>query len=177
MSKLSIAGICLTGAIAIVQLIYWYPILPDPLPVHFDGAGRPDRMGSRAGMVGLNVGLQLLFLVGFPVLGLLLPKFPDASINLPKKDYWLDESRRESTLDYFKSYLAWIGIATSWLMITLFHLTAMVAIQARTSISPEFWIVMVGYLVLVLGSCLVIWLRFNNVDASRLRAIESVDQP
>jgi serine/threonine-protein kinase len=35
----------------------------------------------------------------------------DASINLPKKEYWLAPERRAETFAYFESFCAWYGCA------------------------------------------------------------------
>lgn len=163
MNKLRLAAVVFTGLVAILQLVIWFPQLPDPMPIHFDGAGRPDRMGSRAFLLILNVGLQGVFLLGFPVLARFLGRLPNELINMPQKDYWLDPSRRAATLMFLKGILIWNGIAAGWLMIAIFQLTALVATKALDSVSPAVWMVMAVYLLFVFGSCLYLGVRFYRI--------------
>lgn len=165
-----------TALIAIVQITFWFNQLPDPMPSHFNGAGKVDGTMSKSGFMVMNVGLQAMFLIGFPLLSMLMKRMPDSMLNIPNKEYWLTPDRREQTLDTNGQFLNTIGWLSGWLMISLFHLTAQVAVGTRNTINPEFYFVLGIFLVAVLGGCGRLYWIFRipnngtesqpNIDAS-----------
>jgi hypothetical protein len=101
-------------------------------------------------------------LVLFPVLGAFLKVIPNSMINVPNRDYWLAPERRDSTLLFNSTFLVAIGWQTSWLLILLFHLTCMVAVKNKTTITPEFNYVMAGYLLVVFGEVVYLYYKFRR---------------
>ena len=65
----------------------------------------------------------LIFLNGvFAALAALLPRLPDAMINLPRPDYWLAPERRADTLRGLQDWLLRFGAGTLMLVTLLFQL-------------------------------------------------------
>jgi hypothetical protein len=90
--------------------------LPDRIATHFQFSGEPDGWASRTGYAST-------ILVGAAFTGIVtagafaLPtRFPDSMINLPNKEYWLAEGRRERTLNR----LVTLGLCIACLTVALF---------------------------------------------------------
>lgn len=131
----SMVGVTICAVIA--QVVYWYGQLPDPMPSHFNAAGQVDDEMGKFSFFAMMLGIHVLFLIGFPLIGSLLRRMPDSLINMPNKDYWLAPERREATLAKTAGIMTMMGWMTSWLMMGITHLTAMVAVDARQTINPE----------------------------------------
>lgn len=157
-----------TGLLAIAQLGYWYNVLPDVVPSHFDSQGNIDSEMGKTAFTALFVGMHLMFLVGFPLIGNALRRVPDSMINVPNKEYWLAPERRSQTIEFNRQMLTFFGYLTSWLMMGCFHLTAIVATTDRTSIEPEFIWILGIYLAIVFGFLGFIMFRFRSPEKSQL---------
>ena len=153
--------IVVTICVCIVQMASWYGDLPDPIASHFDANGEVDGMMGKNGFYILMGLVNLIFLVGFPILGLIIRQLPDSMINLPNKEYWLAPDRRSKTFSTSSQFLVGIGWISGWLMIGIFHLTAEVSIGNRQSISPEFYYIMAVYLAAVIGGTIFLCLKFR----------------
>ena len=163
----------LTAVVAIYQLATWFGPLPGIVPSHFDAQGNADDEMGKGLFVGLFVMLHAVFLVGFPLLGVLIKKLPASMINIPNREYWLAPERRESTVDYSTQFLWLMGWLSSWLMIGLFQLTALVAIGNRQTIEPEF-IWMIGlYLATVAVMTATLCFRFRLPAEAKLQPVEN----
>ena len=152
-SKLNWFVWALTIVVATIHLVWWYPQLPDIVPAHFNGSGQVDSEMTKSGFCLLIAGIQLMTLVGLPLLGSILKQLPDSLVNMPNREYWLAPERREASLAVNYQML----LATAWLtgvlMMVIFELSAQVAMKRRTGIHPEMWIALAVYLVLVFGMC------------------------
>ena len=95
----------------VVQALYYYPLMPEPMASHFGGEGKPNGWSSRATFFGLLAGVQLLFLFIFIGIPRLVGVLPNSLINLPHKDYWLAPERRKKSLDMMGDWLGWFGVA------------------------------------------------------------------
>jgi uncharacterized membrane protein len=86
------------GAVLLMQ--HYYPLMPDSMALHFDGAGRLKGYQSCDGFFLLS-GVMLLLVVGlFGGIGLLFRVMPTRWYNLPNHDYWLSLERRALTIDF-----------------------------------------------------------------------------
>lgn len=151
----------ITVIICVVQMIVWYPHLPDPIPSHFDAQGQVDGEMGKTPYFLLIGGVELLFLIGIPLLAMGLKFIPDELINIPNKEYWLAPERRDATIGTSLQFLQAIGWMSGWLMIGIFHLTSEVAIGLRGSINPEFYWIMGLYLAAVFGGTVWLMLKFR----------------
>jgi hypothetical protein len=85
-----------------------------------------------------------------------LKHLPNSIINLPNKEYWLANERRDVALATTGQYLIAMGWMSAWLMIGIFHLTAEVATGVRDSVNPEVYWILGIYLVILTAA--TIWL-------------------
>ena len=108
------------------------------MPSHFDSNGDVNGTMGKSAFVGFNVLLQCLFLLGFPLLGKMLNRMPESTINIPNSGYWLAPERKEETMSKLSGLLIACGWLSGMLLIVMFHLTALVAVESRRGINPEF---------------------------------------
>jgi uncharacterized membrane protein len=94
---------------AAVQGIYYHRHLPPLLGSHFLRDGGANAWASHAQFFTVElvvIGVAALVAFGIPRI---ISLFPPQLINLPHKDYWLAPERREQTLAYLQSQMAWFG--------------------------------------------------------------------
>ena len=88
----------LTLLLYVVVLVVGWLHAPERVPIHFDGAGRADRFGSRTGAgllftgVGAGIGLLLGGLATFA------DRLPGRLFNVPNKAWWTSTPKREREL-------------------------------------------------------------------------------
>ncbi len=105
------------AALAVVWTlaIAWWPTLPARIPLHFDGAVRPDRWGPRSQWFLLpTIATLAIGLVGIIVGGLpsLIRHYPGL-VNTPRKKQWLalDAEARIRCMQPMRWLLAGTGLA------------------------------------------------------------------
>lgn len=106
----------------ILQILYYYPLMPGTMASHFNTAGKANGWMGREGFFLLSFGTLVLFVFIFLILPRLLRHFPDSLINLPNKDHWLAPERRAATFDRIRGRIMWVGSATALFMLVLFQL-------------------------------------------------------
>jgi uncharacterized membrane protein len=137
-----------------IQIAYFYPLLPDTMASHFDGAGRPNGWMSKGGFMGLYVGLLALMAANFLVLPVFLERLPVWLINLPNKSYWLAPERREQAWAKIQAYLLAFGNAAVALMLVVFQLAMLANLSESRVLSPAIWILLAAFAAFVAG-CLI----------------------
>jgi uncharacterized membrane protein len=138
------AILLLLAAAGIVQILHYYPSMPERMASHFDGSGRPNGFQSRDAFFALSAAMMATTVVMFGGLGPLFRRIPSKWFNLPNRDYWLAPERREATIEHMSSQLEWLGAATLALYLWVIQ---MVVATNRTS---EPWLDS-GSMFLVLG--------------------------
>jgi uncharacterized membrane protein len=113
------------------QWVRFYPLLPERMASHFSYDGTPNGWQPKEGfflVMLLVVGLTFLF-------AFLVPRFiaarPDNRINLPHKDYWLAAARREETVRFIATQMAWSGCGI------LFIILLGTFLAIRANLSPD----------------------------------------
>ncbi|MGH9335094.1 MAG: DUF1648 domain-containing protein, partial [Vicinamibacteria bacterium] len=154
--RLSRVVLLLVAGAGVLQLLYYYPRVPDEVASHFDGRGNPDGYQSRDGFFGMSAAMLVLAVGLFGGLGAIFRRIPSKWFNLPHRDYWLAPERREETLDFITGQLEWYGAAT----LLLFLFVVQMAVEAN--FGPERRLD-AGSIWLVLG----LYLLFNGIWLTR----------
>lgn len=157
--KISQAVIVALLAVAAVQFVYYYPLLPTTIASHFAASGAPDSWQPKSVFFALFAFVYLLFAGIYYWLPHLILTLPTAFINLPNKAYWLAPRRRAATADWVADNLSWLGVG----MLALIIATGQLAINANLpgathTLSPVIWMLLAGYLV-VGGWWVLRWYR------------------
>lgn len=128
-----------------MHALYYFFLLPDTVASHFGSSGRPDAWSSRN--LFIIVYLVSVGMTGVIFLGIIfgIPQFPHIMINLPNKDFWLSEERREETFHFFFHYFLWFGSATLLLLLDIFHQSFMVHLGRAVSLQHA-WLSIILYL-------------------------------
>jgi uncharacterized membrane protein len=125
-------------AVAIVQGVYAFPLMPERMASHFGASGMPNGLMTKSQFFAVYA-LSLLpaFVLKFWV-PRKVAKTQGARRNLPNKEYWLAPERRESTFAYFESFFAWYGCALLLLVVFVMGLAMRANLnpQPRLAIRP-----------------------------------------
>ena len=153
--------ILLTAIIVVVQMTWWYPQLPNPMPSHFDNQGQINGTMDKTLFCGMMGGLNALFLIGFPLLSVLMKQLPNSMVNIPNKEFWLATERRDQSLQRVGTFLSFLGWSSGWFFMGLFQLTALVAVNARQTITPEFFWLLGIFMAVIWGTVLLLIFKFR----------------
>ena len=158
-------ALLLLAALAAVQLIHYHPLLPDTIAVHFGTGGEPNGWSDKTEFV-LVYGATEAFIVLFGVaLALILDRTPVNFINIPHRDYWLSEERREGTITFMSSQILWMEAGTLAFLIAIAQLVFKENLgDAPPRLSGDFWYVLIAFVVAILWFSLRIILKFRRRD-------------
>jgi uncharacterized membrane protein len=101
--------------------VYNYPQLPEKVASHFGPSGRPDAWSTKTAFMifyFVMLGVQAILFLG---IGFGMSKIPISLINLPNKEYWLSEERKQETVDFMFSYFLWFGSATFIFLLDIYY--------------------------------------------------------
>lgn len=133
--------------------------LPDRVPVHFDGAGFPNRYSSKVELLVVNLGVAGLMLVIFGILPFFIGRIPKKLLNFPHKEYWLAPERARKSIDDLNFYYVAMGIATIALMWFILWGTYEVGAERREAL-PFSWWALGSYFALLGWFCVAVFRRF-----------------
>lgn len=146
-----------------LQVLYYYPQLPEQVTSHFNAAGQADDYLSRGAFISID--LVLTFLLGglFLFLGWLPPKIPPDLVSLPYKDYWLAPERREATWERVALYSLLLGILTVLGKLLLSNAIYRINAGHLPPVLPHLWLGVLVYLALVTVASVHLHLDFRKV--------------
>ena len=139
---------------------HWYPLLPDPFPTRFDGAGVPSGWSAKGVAAWFSlpaIGLFMLCLLAAIGAGLSwMALHAPGLLNVPRKDRFLalPPQSRVVVLGPTRTYLAWTVMLVCGLFLCLVEGTGLVATGAMAVL--PIWPV-VGMIVLVLVGLVPYW--------------------
>ncbi len=116
--------------VAAVQLNYYAQRLPDMVGSHFGTSGFVSAWQTKMAlfMVELMV-IVVATIVSFGV-PRLIAAMPASAINLPNKEFWLSPERREDTISFLRSQMAWFGCALLAFLLFVMELVFRANLQA-----------------------------------------------
>jgi uncharacterized membrane protein len=123
--------------IAAYEIIYFYPIMPSPMAVHFNAAGAADGWGPKNYFFITIGGVIALLATLFAGISLLIRVLPDSMVNLPNKAYWLAPERRVLTHKRLAGQLLFIGAITLLLLDGVLYLSCMANIPPASSMPAD----------------------------------------
>jgi uncharacterized membrane protein len=121
MRRLSLTLFLVLLALNVGHAIYYYPQLPEKVASHFGPSGRPDGWSTRTDFITFYLGVAGILAVVFLGISFGLSKIPVSLVNLPNKDYWFAEERKQKTIDFMFSYLLGYASATLLLLLDTFN--------------------------------------------------------
>jgi uncharacterized membrane protein len=144
--------------IAALEALYFYPLLPSRMAIHFNASGMADGWGPKLPFFVLLGSVFVLLLILFGGLGLLLRKLPDSMLNLPNKEYWLTPERRELTHKRIGEQAFLMGALTLLLLDGVLYLSCSANLSPEPSMHPEllwgmltvFFTINIGFIILMI---------------------------
>ncbi len=131
---------------AAVQIIIYYPRLPEDVASHFGHDGHPNGWSTKPGFFiveGLTVVLMALVFLFLPKT---LSRFSETVISLPNKDYWLAPERRERTFLLLQDQMCWFGSATMAFLIGVFQIVIDANLNPPPVLPSSFMFLLIAYL-------------------------------
>ena len=116
------------------QVWHYQPLLPERVASHFNAQGVADGFAPKAELAKVEMGVFAIMALVFLLLPKLTRLFPVSMINLPNKDYWFADERREETLNVLEDWTGWFGVLTMVLLLGIMQL----ALRANLSPKPHF---------------------------------------
>jgi uncharacterized membrane protein len=148
--------------VAIVEVLYFYPLMPERMAVHFNAAGVADGWGSRQNFFmtfGIVFGLLTVLFAG---ISLIIRLLPDAWINLPNKNYWLAPERKKQTHDVITNQMLFVGAMTMLLMDGLMFLSFSANLSPNPAMPAEIlWFMLTVFFAISIFSIIFIIRSFR----------------
>ncbi|MBI3554494.1 MAG: hypothetical protein HY077_18510 [Elusimicrobia bacterium] len=145
------AILCATGMLLLGwQTFHFYPLFPAHIASHFALSGKPNAEMPKAVFFGFMWGIYLIVFL----YSLFATKvFPERDAKrLPDSDYWLAPERREQTVGAVQTHLAWEGAFTMVFLYLMLEFVADANLRTGRLDVRSFTAILVGFIVLVLGS-------------------------
>lgn len=163
MMKVPVYATAVLVFLVILQTLYFYPQLPNPMASHFDVIGQPNGWAPKWFFFLIYAGVVAL--VAWLVWGVpnSIECRPNRQINLPHKDYWLAPERRATTFVFIRQQLGWFSVANLLLMVCVFQLVISVNLNppARLPVVP-IWTLLGAYLLYTIGWLVRFYQRFRH---------------
>jgi len=120
-----------------IEMLYFYPLLPDRMAVHFNADGAADGWGPKSHFFMTMETVYAVLLILFGALPLLLRRLPESLMNLPNKNYWLAPERKAQTMDRLMGQLLFVGAMALLLMDCVLYLSFTANFSTRPFLQPE----------------------------------------
>lgn len=135
--------------IGVMEAVYFYPLLPDRMAVHFNASGRADGWGYKQQFFetfGLVYNMMAILFWGLPFL---IRRVPESLINLPNKDYWFAPERKEETMQRMINQFLFIGAMTLLLLDGVFYFTVKANLSDTPVLPAEWmWGMIIGFFII-----------------------------
>ncbi|TNF90751.1 MAG: DUF1648 domain-containing protein [Gammaproteobacteria bacterium] len=149
-------------ATAVIQVIYYYPQMPDIVASHFDGRGIANDWASRGAFFGLYLGIVLLLVFVFEYVPLWSEKRSKFGMKIPNRDYWLSAQRIDQTRAFFRRQMYLMGIVHLLLTIYAIQLAILANFEQEPRLDPGIGWALLIYFVFLLGWLLHFYLHFKK---------------
>jgi uncharacterized membrane protein len=148
--------------IALLEVFYFYPLMPEKMAVHFNASGIADGWGFKQGFFTAFGIVFILLTVLFGGISLLIRLLPDAWINLPNKDYWLAPERKKQTHDRITSQMLFIGAVTMLLLDSVMFLSLSANLSPRPSLPADMlWGMLAVFFIINITSIIILIRSFR----------------
>jgi uncharacterized membrane protein len=129
--------------IAALEALYYYPIMPERMAVHFNASGIADGFGPKQPffmVLGIATGICFFLFGSF---SFLMRIIPDSMVNLPNKSYWLAPERRKETHKRLTGQMLLLGAMTMLLLDGVMYLCFKANLSPTPAIPAEIlWVML-----------------------------------
>lgn len=149
-------------ALAVLQVVYYYPKLPGIVASHFDGLGAANGWAGKQGFFGLYLVIVLLLVGVFEWLPKWLESRPGRHLKIPHRDYWLSPERKAGTWAFFRRQMLLMGIAHLCLAIFAVQLAILANFEQPPRLHSSIGWALVAYCVFFAAWMLHFLLHFRK---------------
>lgn len=153
--------------ISLLLPVFLYEQLPDRMATHFALNNQADGWMNKTSYLFFHYGLTFFFSFLFMGFAYLLPKLPSSLINIPNKDFWLNEKRKRFTLDVLQTLLFYLGTLCIILFVTLFFSVFLANIDGSNKLSSFSWILILVFLSST-GALTIKYIMFFNYKENQI---------
>ncbi|QEG21090.1 DUF1648 domain-containing protein [Mariniblastus fucicola] len=147
---------------ALLAFFYWDQ-LPARVASHFGPGGQANGWMSKPGFVAVMLATQVGVAAMMLGVGYLIRVLPTSMINIPNREYWLAESRRDRTLRETASMMAWIAAGTAVFLMVVYWLTLDANVDEKGLNSTATWISTIVFIAGLIGFCVVRLSKYYRV--------------
>lgn len=147
---------------AIILPIFYYPQLPERIASHFNFKGEADGWMNKNSVLIFDLAITLFLALLFGLLAIFIPRIPKSYINMPNKDYWLNDDNIEETRKLVQHFLFWFGSITIGFITLTFYETIQTNLEGSNKLDSNFWIYFTVYLVISFFYTVWFILHFNK---------------
>ena len=140
-------------AVALAQVFYYYPLLPQIVASHFDGRGAADGWSSRNFFFGLYLAMLALTTGVFMLLPSRIGASGSFAGKIPHRQYWLAPARIEQTRAFLRRQMLVMGIIHLLLAMITVQLVILANLGQQTQLNSIIFWVLAAYFV-----CVIAWL-------------------
>jgi len=127
--------------------LFFYKNLPVTVASHFNVVNKADSWMSRESFLIVQVIITAALSIMFLTTAFLIRKLPKSMINLPNKDYWLADERKDETYSIILRFMYWFGSLTLMFVNAVLLEVYNANIAGKSKINPLIWIYLVVYLI------------------------------
>jgi uncharacterized membrane protein len=150
--------------LSVVQIVLYYPQLPDIMASHFDGAGEPNGWMPKTTFFAIHVLMMLLMTLAFIYLPVGLKKLPLGRWNFPHREYWFSPKRYKETMRRIRLRMLIFGIATMFLMLAIIQLAIVANLNAPAVLSPVLGGLLLAYFGFTAAWLVAFYRRFSKAS-------------
>lgn len=142
-------------ALALVQIVYYYPQMPDVVASHFDGLGAANDWAGKNAFFGLYLAIIVMLIAVFEFVPRWSLTRSNFGMKIPNRDYWLAPERIEQTKAFFRRQMFIMGIAHLLLTMYAIQLAILANFDPQPRLHPS-----IGWALALYFLFLAAWLIF-----------------
>ena len=150
--------------VSITLPMFYYSHLPDTVASHFNINNAADGWMSKKSFLIIQLATTVVLSGMFLLITYFTPKLPNSIINLPNKEYWLNEERREESLKIFQRFIYWFGSLTLGFLTLIFQEVYLVNLQGKGKLSSSIWIYLIVFLAVLTFILIKMIMYFNKTN-------------
>jgi len=153
-----------TGLIvlALAQVFYYYPQLPQVVASHFDGAGVANGWSSRDVFIGIYLAMIALLILVFVVVPRWAVRRGSFALKIPHRDYWLAPQRIAQTRAFFFRYMMAMGVLHLLLTIFVMQLAILANLRQDASLDAGMYWALGLYFAVISAALLYFFMHFRK---------------
>ncbi|MFM8573274.1 MAG: DUF1648 domain-containing protein [Pirellula sp.] len=132
--------------VALLQNWVYWQRLPERVATHFDASGKADGWMSRDGATLMMVGMQTVMPLLFVGIAYWIYFIPSHMINIPHREFWLHQERREETISFVARSTAFFSLGLSLFFMGMNYLTYRANLSGGDLNPVAFWVLLGSFL-------------------------------